>query len=494
MSTTPTIAHPLQTYATEPQVHRHVGDCPDLLSETYAVACKLPAVVALWTCWIQLHRGRAVDLASMGQMSFTFEYLLIAIAVYACWNLCVPVMSAGARVLPRLKFVLSQGSFVLLGTACCSVLLLVAKLLRLQAMSGISVSGFALRSVVYGTLCVLAAASMYEAAYQLSTPHMCVIVGTRQRALQGFRRLSSHAERKGVVLGFVDRDPSHADQLPRDYLGSIKDLEFFLATHHVDLVYLALPLRSMYSDVHEAIQICERVGVRYVCAPDLFETVVKQSRGTPVHNLESTLRIFSDYRLLIKRGMDLVLGLLLVLAFFPLGLLIALLVKLSSPGPVFFVQQRYGKNRKLFPMYKFRSMVVDAEQLQDGLEHANEAGGPIFKIKRDTRVTSVGRILRMLSLDELPQLINVLKGEMSLVGPRPMSTRDVHRFSETRLLQRFSVTPGLTGLWQVSGRSNLSFEAWTQLDMDYINRWSLMLDMQILLRTIPAVLASEGAV
>ena len=160
---------------------------------------------------------------------------------------------------------------------------------------------------------------------------------------------------------------------------------------------------------------------------------------------------------------------------------------------MFFSQDRYGYNRRLFKMLKFRTMGVDAEALQISLEHLNEAGGPVFKIKEDPRVTPIGRFLRRTSLDELPQLVNVLKGEMSLVGPRPLPTRDVKHFKDAWLMRRFSVLPGLTCLWQVSGRSNLGFDDWVRLDLAYIDRWSLGLDFKILLRTIPAVFKGTGA-
>jgi lipopolysaccharide/colanic/teichoic acid biosynthesis glycosyltransferase len=173
---------------------------------------------------------------------------------------------------------------------------------------------------------------------------------------------------------------------------------------------------------------------------------------------------------------------------------IAIVIKLTSPGPVLFVQQRYGFNRRRFPMLKFRTMVVDAERRQADLESANEAGGPVFKIKSDPRVTSIGKILRRASLDELPQLINVLRGDMSLVGPRPLPLRDVARFDEPWLLRRFSVPPGLTCLWQIGGRSETKFDEWIRLDLQYVDQWSLALDLRILVQTIPAVFRGTGAV
>jgi lipopolysaccharide/colanic/teichoic acid biosynthesis glycosyltransferase len=179
--------------------------------------------------------------------------------------------------------------------------------------------------------------------------------------------------------------------------------------------------------------------------------------------------------------------------FSPLLLLVALGIKLDSPGPVFFIQERMGYNKRRFRMIKFRTMSADAEARMKELEHLNETDGPAFKIRHDPRMTRIGRLLRKLSIDELPQLINVLLGDMSLVGPRPLPMRDVHGLEVAWQKRRFSVKPGLTCLWQVSGRSNLSFEQWMQLDLEYIDRWSLALDCKILLKTIPAILSAEGA-
>jgi len=191
---------------------------------------------------------------------------------------------------------------------------------------------------------------------------------------------------------------------------------------------------------------------------------------------------------------DVLASTVLVVFLTPLLVLIALAIKFDSKGPVFFLQERMGYNKRRFRMVKFRTMAVDAEARMQEVEHLNEKGGPIFKVCNDPRVTRVGRWLRRTSLDELPQLFNVIPGDMSLVGPRPLSMRDALGLEEAWQKRRFSVKPGLTCLWQVSGRSNLSFEQWMQLDLVYIDRWSLGLDFWILLRTIPAVLTAEGAV
>ena len=177
----------------------------------------------------------------------------------------------------------------------------------------------------------------------------------------------------------------------------------------------------------------------------------------------------------------------------PLFAIVAIAIKMDSAGPVFFVQDRVGLNKRRFRMLKFRTMRADAEARMEEVEHLNEQSGPIFKIRNDPRITRVGRWLRKTSVDELPQLVNVALGDMSIVGPRPLSLRDALRMEVAWQKRRFSVKPGLTCLWQVSGRSNLSFEQWMQLDLEYIDHWSLGLDASILIRTIPAIVSARGA-
>jgi exopolysaccharide biosynthesis polyprenyl glycosylphosphotransferase len=199
-------------------------------------------------------------------------------------------------------------------------------------------------------------------------------------------------------------------------------------------------------------------------------------------------------QLAAKRSLDAALSLLLLIGLSPLFALVSLLIRLDSKGPAFYIQKRVGLNKRRFRLYKFRTMTDGADARQEELECLNEACGPVFKIKNDPRITRLGRFLRKSSIDELPQLFNVLKGDMSLVGPRPLPVRDYNGFNEDWQRRRFSVRPGITCLWQVNGRSNTSFEHWMKLDMKYIDEWSLQLDMKILLLTIPAVLRGSGAV
>jgi lipopolysaccharide/colanic/teichoic acid biosynthesis glycosyltransferase len=184
----------------------------------------------------------------------------------------------------------------------------------------------------------------------------------------------------------------------------------------------------------------------------------------------------------------------LLLLLCPLLIVTAIAIKLTSPGPVLFCQERVGLNKRRFWIYKFRTMVPNAEKLMAALEARNEASGPVFKIKNDPRITPIGKFLRRTSIDELPQLLNVLKGDMSLVGPRPLPVRDYIGFKEDWQRRRFSVKPGITCLWQVNGRSQVSFDEWMLLDLQYLDHWSLWLDCKILLQTVPAVVHGSGAI
>jgi len=230
---------------------------------------------------------------------------------------------------------------------------------------------------------------------------------------------------------------------------------------------------------------------------DFFKTQISQTtldefHGRPMLVFSSTPG--ASWQGVAKQILDSVGALLLATVLAVPMLFVALLIKLTSPGPVFFRQQRAGLNGKPFTMLKFRSMITDAEQRRHELAVLNEMSGPVFKVTNDPRVTGIGRILRKFSIDEFPQLINVLKGEMSLVGPRPLPVDEVRRFDDLAHRRRLSVKPGITCLWQVSGRNNVrDFRDWVRLDLEYIDNWSLWLDLKILFRTIPVVLLGTGA-
>ncbi len=254
---------------------------------------------------------------------------------------------------------------------------------------------------------------------------------------------------------------------------------------------------TYFEQIEAAVRACEVEGVEAWLVADFFKTQISRTTfddvyGWPVLVFRSAPEF--TWPRVAKQVLDTVGSSLLLLFGWPVFALIALFIKLTSPGPVLFRQQRSGINGRPFTLYKFRTMVTNAEQLKQELAAMNEMSGPVFKVTNDPRVTRVGRVLRKFSLDELPQLYNVLRGEMSLVGPRPLPVDEVKRFNDLAHRRRLSVKPGLTCLWQISGRNNVKdFRDWVRLDLQYIDNWSLWLDLSILWRTVPVVFAGTGA-
>jgi len=276
----------------------------------------------------------------------------------------------------------------------------------------------------------------------------------------------------------------------------LSSLGAIIAREPVDEVLVALPLRRRRDLIEKIVEACEEQGIMVRVRTDLFDLRVARPQvdtidGVPVVTIRSGPE--DGWQLVAKRIMDVIVSLSFLILLSPFLLLVALAIKIDSRGPVFFRQERVGLNRRRFYVLKFRTMVEQADKTQESLEELNEADGPVFKIRKDPRVTRLGRFLRQFSIDEFPQLINVLRGEMSLVGPRPLPLRDVKLIDTQWHKRRFSVKPGLTCLWQVNGRSDLSFERWVRMDLEYIDTWSLILDIKILLKTIPAVLRGSGA-
>jgi exopolysaccharide biosynthesis polyprenyl glycosylphosphotransferase len=249
------------------------------------------------------------------------------------------------------------------------------------------------------------------------------------------------------------------------------------------------------ADVVEVVETAHRAGVKVRIAPKTTELLLQRGeyvpgQGVPLFELRPPVLAGADWAL--KKTFDLAVSTLVVVVGLPIWALIALAIKLDSRGPVLYRDRRVGVGEREFGMLKFRTMVVGAAEQQDELEERNEAGGALFKIREDPRVTRVGRALRRLSIDELPQVLNVLRGEMSLVGPRPLPLRDYSQLEQWHR-RRYNVLPGITGLWQISGRSALTFDDLVRLDFYYIENWSIWLDISILVKTIPAVLAGRGA-
>lgn len=326
-----------------------------------------------------------------------------------------------------------------------------------------------------------------------------LVIGGGSRAEHLIRKITGKSELGYNVLGYLDSAPLYSGKsvagLP--WLGKFEDLPKIINSDVIDEVAIALPIKSQYVQIKTAIAQLEEQGIMVHLLSDFFPHHLariqpQNFQGMPLLSLQSTPAFC--WRTEVKRLIDFLISAIILVIGAPLFALIAVLIKLDSRGPVFFVQERMGYNKRRFYMIKFRTMVTDAEARLKEIEHLNEKEGPIFKISNDPRITRVGKYLRKFSLDEFPQLINVLLGDMSLVGPRPLSMRDALNLEETWQKRRFSVKPGMTCLWQISGRSNLSFQEWVELDLEYIDTWSLQLDWWILMRTVPAVISARGAV
>jgi exopolysaccharide biosynthesis polyprenyl glycosylphosphotransferase len=329
--------------------------------------------------------------------------------------------------------------------------------------------------------------------------HHLVIVGANRRAIEFVRLIEERPEMGYHLIGFVDEEWSGTQALKDTGMPVVSDLDgfaCFLREHVVDEVAIALPVKSFYAQAARIVVDCREQGVIVRVLSDIFDFEPKRAGDTRVQEMAvATIGqgVMDGWPFVFKRVLDIAVSSALLVLFAPLFLVVAIFVRRDSTGPAFFVQDRIGLNKRRFRMYKFRTMVEGAEKRQAALELLNEADGPVFKIKNDPRVTRVGRVLRKTSIDELPQLLNVLRGDMSLVGPRPLDLRDYRGLDEDWLRRRFSVRPGITCLWQVNGRSALPFRQWMQLDLHYIDHWSLWLDMKLIAKTIPAVFKGVGA-
>ena len=349
-------------------------------------------------------------------------------------------------------------------------------------------TGWALSVVGLSTWRVIAFAGYARLRAAIAPAPRAIVVGANPVGRALARELADHFQ----VLGYVDNgsDLDGTDDLP--LLGPIAALEGLVHSQLVDEIVVALPA-ARREQVGRILARGFGHSVQVKFAPDLGDEFLPSR--FEVHHLggRSYLGFAPVARVdWTKRAFDMLAGTLILLGCAPILLLIALAIKLDSPGPVFFPQARVGKDGRPFRMLKFRSMRQDADRLLAELRDHNEASGPLFKMRNDPRVTRVGRILRRTSLDELPQLFNVLRGEMSLVGPRPPLPREVADYEDWQH-GRLRAIPGMTGLWQVSGRSDVPFHDMVRLDIHYIRNWSLALDLEIIIRTVPAVVGNRGA-
>jgi exopolysaccharide biosynthesis polyprenyl glycosylphosphotransferase len=312
-----------------------------------------------------------------------------------------------------------------------------------------------------------------------------VLIGTPDETARMRKEINDRTEENIEVIASLNLNDTTITQLVE-----------LLHEHSVNGVILSAR-HAYFEQVEQAIRACELEGVEAWLLADFFKTQISRTTfddfyGQPVMVFRTTPE--SSWQSALKRPFDIIGATVVLLVLSPVYLIVAMLIKFTSTGPVLFRQQRSGLNGRPFTIYKFRTMTTDAEARKQELQSLNEMRGPVFKVTNDPRVTPIGRILRRYSIDEFPQFFNVLRGEMSLVGPRPLPVDEVKRFDDFSHRRRLSVKPGLTCLWQVSGRNNVAdFKDWVRLDLEYIDNWSLWLDLKILWRTVPVVLGGVGA-
>lgn len=454
-------------------------------------------IAALIATWLRF--GSLGTLIAFEAAEIQMEFWQLAIVIVPLWVAFLGL--AGLYDLDRVSWGLAETGLITRALSMGVVALILVT--YVTKMPGLS-RGWTLLFWVLSIACVLAARATFSVVMLFQRRRgvgvmPTLIVGTNSEASDIIRVLRSNPSAGLVPIGCLAS--STAERLELDYcsgeipvLGSAREIRQCIADVGAESVIIASSafdhdvLARMIAELRE-----EDVDVHV--SSGLFEVLtsrvlVSEVAGVPLITIKG-LRL-SRENLVIKRIFDLVVASLGVLVGLPLWLAIALAIKASSRGPVFYSQTRIGRDGERFEMMKFRSMFTDADERLAELRKANEASGPLFKMKDDPRVTAVGKWLRKFSLDEFPQLINVLRGEMSLVGPRPPLPHEVERYSANDW-RRLEVVPGMTGLWQVSGRSGLTFDEMVRLDLFYIENWSVALDLTLLFRTVPAVLFAKGA-
>jgi exopolysaccharide biosynthesis polyprenyl glycosylphosphotransferase len=443
--------------------------------------------------------GHSVRAAEFFSMRVKVGNFLIFFGLLILWHCLFSVFGfyASRRLSSRAAEIADVAKATFLGTFC---LWAASLIFHIRMASPLFVGVF----LTFSTLMLICSRLMLRAVLERTRVHgrnlrHMLIVGTNARAVEFADKIQARPELGYRVIGFADQQWDGIDGLrARGYALAcdLDSLPEFLRKSVVDEVVIALPIRSFHDAASRIAGLCEQQGILFRVLTNIFNLKMARLRAEELEGdswITHYTGVGEGWPMLVKRMVDFTIALVTLIMVLPVMLLAALLIKLTSRGPVFFAQKRVGHNKREFTIYKFRTMVVDAEKEMERLQHLNEVSGPVFKIKHDPRITAIGRFLRKTSIDELPQLFNVLKGDMSLVGPRPLPVRDYQGFSEDWHRRRFSVRPGITCLWQVNGRTSVAFEQWMELDMQYIDKWSLWLDLKILAKTIPAVLRGSGA-
>ena len=426
-----------------------------------------------------------------------YAYLLIIVA--PCWLISAYLFGlyklphVGARPGSQVFFKILSTTVVMSGLTTMGIFGL-----HLHWVSRLWLGGFAATSFVL--VCASHGAFHFARLRARLNGHRrhALLVGAGPHAVQMARRIEAHPEWGMEIIGYLSVKPDNPSKVrplrKLPYLGSVADLADVIEHQVVDEAILAAD-RAQLSELERCSEVCEEHGVPTRIFFNAFPRRVAKVNfedwdGLPLLTLDTTPTNLVE--LGVKRAFDILITLIALAALSPLMLLLSVLIKLSSRGPVLFSQSRVGLQGRLFEMHKFRSMLDGAEHQQANLAHLNEADGPVFKCSPDPRVTSVGRLMRRLCLDELPQFINVLKGEMSLVGPRPPLPDEVAEYERWQM-RRLSVRPGITCTWQISPeRNRIAFPEWIRMDLDYIDNWSFWLDLKLIARTIPVVIVGRG--
>jgi exopolysaccharide biosynthesis polyprenyl glycosylphosphotransferase len=427
------------------------------------------------------------------------DFLIFAFALFLC-HLVFCICSWYRRT--KVSTLSVKMGDLLRGTTLCTLCLLVISWAFTIQMITTHFLG------LFWMLSTMIMCTMHEALNQL-LDHLRIrgrnlryllILGTNPRAVDFGCRVLANRLHGYRLLGFVDDEWPGMSEFRKtgfQVVSGYEGLAEFLRRNVVDEVAVYLPFASCYTRYREVGNLCEQHGIAMRLHADPFSLKTARWRAEVVagdHHISTYREAGEGWTQTIKRALDFAVAATLLLILLPVLFCVAIAIRLTSSGPILFLQDRIGLNKRRFKIWKFRTMVADAEKLRAGLAQQNETGGPAFKMKNDPRVTPLGRWLRRTSLDELPQLLNVLKGDMSLVGPRPLPVRDYEGFSEDWQRRRFSIKPGITCLWQINGRSGISFDQWMRLDLQYLDEWSLWLDFKILAKTLPAVLKGAGAV
>lgn len=431
-------------------------------------------------------------------------YLLIFILTIVCCHISLRLFgvysSKNNKNLPRISFQIIKAGFA--GT---SSIIFIMYLLHIEAVSRLFLGFFLFYFILFFILTrVIFYYILRHKRQQIHHTRNILIIGSRQRAIDLISKIHSNYDPDYRILGCLEIIGLQHEVGKKVFnevrvIATLEKFNRLLLTKAIDEIIFAMPLQ-LIDNIHEYILFAENLGINIRIMPDFqiqrieynpttAKMHIDSFMGLPFMSLSSTPRMKAD--LTIKSTIDYILAGSGIIILSPFLFLISLAIKLTSKGPILFTQIRSGLNGRQFTLYKFRTMVANAEALKKDLEIKNEMDGPVFKITKDPRVTPVGRFLRKTSLDELPQLFNIMKGEMSLVGPRPPLPSEVQEY---QLWQRrkLSMKPGLTCIWQVSGRNNVSFKEWMKMDLEYIDNWSLFLDFKLLALTVKEVTFGGG--